>query len=80
MKDDLYKNCRFCPEYKKSCSGEARDCLCFRCPRNLGQCIAVKYCRETESVLDNLSREDELVKEEDIRRQIELSFKNMEGK
>lgn len=80
MKDDLYKNCRFCHEYKKTCNGDATDCLCLRCPRNLGQCIAVKYCRETESVLDDLNRDDSLVKEDDILRQIELSIRNMEGK
>lgn len=45
-------NCKYCPEFeKKSCEGGALDCLCMRCPRNLGQCIVVKYCRETESVL-----------------------------
>ena len=26
-------------------------CVCYKCPRHLGQCICVKYCRETESVL-----------------------------
>ncbi|WP_040215300.1 hypothetical protein [Clostridium polynesiense] len=44
-------NCRYCPEYKKSCDGTAEDCLCRKCPRNFGQCQCVKYCRETESVL-----------------------------
>ena len=27
-------------------------CLCYRCPRNLSQCLCVRYCRETESVLN----------------------------
>lgn len=44
-------NCKFCPDYKLNCDGEATDCLCYVCPRNLGQCMCVKYCRETESVL-----------------------------
>ena len=33
------------------CDGTEKNCLCRLCPRNLGQCICVKYCRETESVL-----------------------------
>ena len=45
-------NCNSCPDYKnKNCDGKATDCLCRLCPRNLPQCICVKYCRETESVL-----------------------------
>lgn len=45
-------NCRYCPEYKKNtCSGDDKGCLCYKCPRHLGQCICVKYCRETESIL-----------------------------
>ena len=45
-------NCKHCKEYReKSCDGTASDCMCRRCPRNLGQCMCVKYCRETESVL-----------------------------
>ena len=45
-------NCNSCPDYKnKNCDGKATDCLCRLCPRSLSQCICVKYCRETESVL-----------------------------
>ncbi|PKK40022.1 hypothetical protein ABB02_00817 [Clostridiaceae bacterium JG1575] len=50
-KNDM-KNCRHCPSYGQDCSGGALDCLCLRCPRNLGMCLKVRYCRETESVLD----------------------------
>ena len=52
-------NCKYCPDYKKSCEGKASDCLCYFCPRNLGQCLCVKYCRETESVLNSFSEEPE---------------------
>ena len=48
---------------------------CKHCPRNLGQCITVKYCRETESVLElapPMDRERELM----IERYYKL--KNME--
>lgn len=46
-------NCENCPEKKLGkCSGDDLRCLCYRCPRNLGQCLCVKYCRETESVLN----------------------------
>ena len=45
-------NCKDCPEMKRGkCSGDDRGCLCYRCPRQLAQCMCVKYCRETESVL-----------------------------
>lgn len=45
-------NCDACPEKKKGkCNGDDRGCLCYRCPRQLAQCMCVKYCRETESVL-----------------------------
>lgn len=45
-------NCCNCPEYKsKKCDGKDTGCLCYKCPRNLAQCMCVKYCRETESVL-----------------------------
>ena len=41
------------PDYKnKKCSGKDMQCLCYRCPRNLSQCLCVRYCRETESVLN----------------------------
>ena len=45
-------NCDSCPEKKKGlCNGDDLGCLCYKCPRNLGQCLCVRYCRETESVL-----------------------------
>lgn len=45
-------NCSDCPEMKNNrCDGTDLRCLCYKCPRNLSQCICVKYCRETESVL-----------------------------
>lgn len=45
-------NCKHCPEYKeKKCDGKADNCLCRRCPRNLGSCLMLRYCRETESAL-----------------------------
>ena len=71
------KNCRYCPLYGESCDGRAADCLCLRCPRNLGQCIRVRYCRETESILD-FSAEQDFVSEEDFNSQIENYFKSME--
>lgn len=45
-------NCKYCIDFKNNkCDGTEKNCLCRICPRNLGQCICVKYCRETESVL-----------------------------
>ena len=45
-------NCSECPEKKNNrCDGNDTGCLCYKCPRNLAQCMCVKYCRETESVL-----------------------------
>ena len=45
-------NCRYCPEFDKGrCDGTDTGCLCYKCPRHLGQCKCVKYCRETESIL-----------------------------
>ena len=45
-------NCSDCVELKKgSCDGKDLTCLCYKCPRKLAQCMCVKYCRETESVL-----------------------------
>lgn len=45
-------NCASCPEKAKgNCNGDDTGCLCYRCPRQLAQCMCVKYCRETESVL-----------------------------
>ncbi|WP_291574669.1 hypothetical protein [Clostridium sp. UBA4548] len=46
-------NCKKCPEGTSGkCDGKTENCMCKRCPRNLGQCLITKYCRETESVLD----------------------------
>lgn len=45
-------NCQYCPEKESGkCGGMDLTCLCYKCPRKLAQCICVKYCRETESVL-----------------------------
>lgn len=45
-------NCRYCPELELGrCDGTDEGCLCYKCPRHLGQCKCVKYCRETESIL-----------------------------
>ena len=45
-------NCFDCPEIKiGNCLGNDAGCLCYKCPRKLAQCLCVKYCRETESVL-----------------------------
>ena len=45
-------NCKHCQEYKeKKCDGKADNCICRRCPRNLGSCLILRYCRETESAL-----------------------------
>lgn len=45
-------NCSKCPELiNKKCTGKVNDCMCKGCPRNLGECLVVRYCRETESVL-----------------------------
>jgi hypothetical protein len=46
-------NCKKCPESIASkCDEKVENCMCKRCPRNLGQCLITKYCKETESVLD----------------------------
>lgn len=71
------KNCRYCPLYGETCDGRAADCLCLRCPRNLGQCIRVRYCRETESILD-FTPEVELVSETELNAQLDSYFKRME--
>ncbi|WP_160687559.1 hypothetical protein [Clostridium sp. C2-6-12] len=45
-------NCADCVELKQEkCDGKDLTCLCYKCPRQLAQCMCVKYCRETESVL-----------------------------
>ena len=45
-------NCTYCNEKKQgNFNGSDEQCLCYKCPRNLGQCMCVKYCRETESIL-----------------------------
>lgn len=46
-------NCTRCPEYSEgNCKGNETDCMCVKCPRNLGECVIVRYCRETESIID----------------------------
>ena len=79
VKDDLYINCRFCPEFKNTCQGGATDCICYRCPRNLGQCLILKYCRETESVLNNVGYEEGW-DDENIREQLDSVLRNIEGR
>jgi hypothetical protein len=45
-------NCKGCPDFTENkCDGKTEDCICRRCPRNLGKCITTKYCTETESIL-----------------------------
>lgn len=45
-------NCSKCPDYKNNkCDGNLEGCICIRCPRNLGQCIIVRFCKETESII-----------------------------
>lgn len=46
-------NCKVCPEYNaQKCDGNADNCMCRKCPRNFGTCLCIRYCRETESVLN----------------------------
>ncbi|MBU3210694.1 hypothetical protein [Clostridium algidicarnis] len=48
----IENNCKVCPEYiNNNCEGGALDCMCLKCPRNLGKCMITKYCTETESIL-----------------------------
>lgn len=48
----IKNNCIKCPELKnQECDGKAEECICKKCPRNLGECLIVKYCRETESII-----------------------------
>lgn len=70
------KNCGHCPQYMTECKGNDMSCLCRKCPRNLGQCLTVRYCRETESVLDNIYPGDK--RDEEIRILTESYFKTME--
>lgn len=45
-------NCKKCPNFlNKTCDTNVEDCMCKRCPRNLGTCLTTRYCRETESAL-----------------------------
>ncbi len=48
----INNNCKLCPEFMKDCNGEVEDCMCKRCPRNLGKCLVTRYCTETESILN----------------------------
>lgn len=46
----LSRNCMKCPEKEKgNCLGNESNCMCVKCPRNLPECLIVKYCRETET-------------------------------
>ena len=50
----ISNNCSKCPSYiNKECDGNDYKCICKKCPRNLGECIITKYCRETESILNS---------------------------
>ncbi len=45
-------NCKKCPEHEnKKCDAQVNNCMCRKCPRNLGVCLITKYCRETESAI-----------------------------
>ncbi|MEG0371114.1 MAG: hypothetical protein RR645_02340 [Clostridium sp.] len=58
MKEIINSNCKRCPDYeKKRCAADLADCLCRFCPRNLSVCVKVRWCRETESAMDNLWEE-----------------------
>ncbi len=58
MRKIINSNCKKCLDYEeKRCEGDIRDCMCRFCPRNLGICIKMKWCRETESAMDNLWQE-----------------------
>ena len=49
----LARNCEKCPEkLRYTCNGNDVECMCVKCPRNLGECLVIRYCRETESVLE----------------------------
>lgn len=55
MKKIINSNCKKCKDFEEQkCSGDLRDCMCRFCPRNLGVCIKMRWCRETESSMDNL--------------------------
>lgn len=46
-------NCEHCPDFNNNtCNGNSNNCMCKKCPRNLGKCLVTRYCTETESVLD----------------------------
>lgn len=67
IRKPINHNCGYCVKYKDTCDGNDRSCICRSCPRNLGECLITKYCKETESVLDleikdNKNRDD-LIKE-----------------
>lgn len=52
----INSNCKRCIDYeKKNCDGSDMGCMCKFCPRNLGVCMKVRWCRETESpiILEN---------------------------
>lgn len=50
MSNVVNSNCKKCPSYaSKRCDGSDINCTCKFCPRNMGVCIRVRWCRETES-------------------------------
>jgi hypothetical protein len=50
MDNMVNSNCKKCPDYiSGKCNAFDVQCLCKFCPRDLGMCIRVKWCRETES-------------------------------
>lgn len=54
MKDLINSNCSKCREYfKQQCVEETGRCICKDCPRDIHYCILTRWCRETESPLDD---------------------------
>jgi hypothetical protein len=50
MNKVINSNCKSCPDHlNNKCEGSDNQCMCKFCPRNLGLCVRVKWCRETES-------------------------------
>lgn len=53
MKNIINSNCKKCPDLsEQKCDGELSDCMCRFCPRNMGICIKMRWCRETESSIN----------------------------
>ncbi|SKA84982.1 hypothetical protein SAMN05443428_10695 [Caloramator quimbayensis] len=49
MSKIINSNCKRCPYYSKNCNGDDSQCICRFCPRNISNCVTVRWCRETES-------------------------------